>query len=307
MKSGCCASAHARRARNPGPACYGHGGTEPTVTDASLLLGYYDPGFFLGGRMALDRDAADHALANVGTKLGLSAVQTAWGIHRMVVENMAAAARIHIVEKGKDPRRYAMVGFGGAGPAHAAEVARILGVRQVLIPPASGAASALGFLAAPLSFEQVRSHPVRLGTPGSAAAIDAVVRELETTARGRLVAAGVTAADIVTERSADMRLEGQMHEINVPLPDGSITEARMPELRAAFATAYAVRYTSVYEGVACRRSRSVCAAADPCRRCRSPKPAAVPQETRGRERDRPLRCSVHGPRSMTGMHCHAMP
>ena len=234
---------------DPGPACYGRGGAEPTVTDASLLLGYYDPGFFLGGRMALDRDAADHALANVGTKLGLSAVQTAWGIHRMVVENMAAAARIHIVEKGKDPRRYAMVGFGGAGPAHAAEVARILGVRQVLIPPASGAASALGFLAAPLSFEQVRSHPVRLGAPGSAAAIDAVVRGLEATARDRLVAAGVAAADIVTERSADMRLEGQMHEINVPLPDGSITEARMPELRAAFATAYAVRYTSVYEAV----------------------------------------------------------
>ena len=147
---------------DPGPACYARGGTEPTVTDANLLLGYYDPGFFLGGRMALDRDAAERALASVGATLGLSAIDTAWGIHRMVVENMAAAARIHIVEKGKDPRAYAMVGFGGAGPAHAAEVARVLGVRQVLIPPASGAASALGFLAAPLSFEQVRSHPVRL-------------------------------------------------------------------------------------------------------------------------------------------------
>ena len=103
---------------------------------------------------------------------GLGAIDTAWGIHRMVVENMAAAARIHIVEKGKDPRAYAMVGFGGAGPAHAAEVARVLGVQQVLIPPASGAASALGFLAAPLSFEQVRSHPVRLDAPGAAATID---------------------------------------------------------------------------------------------------------------------------------------
>ncbi len=112
---------------DPGPACYARGGTEPTVTDANLLLGYYDPGFFLGGRMALDRDAAERALANVGAKLGLGAIDTAWGIHRMVVENMAAAARIHIVEKGKDPRAYAMVGFGGAGPAHAAEVARVLG------------------------------------------------------------------------------------------------------------------------------------------------------------------------------------
>jgi 5-oxoprolinase (ATP-hydrolysing)/N-methylhydantoinase A len=240
---------------DPGPACYARGGTEPTVTDASLLLGYYDPGFFLGGRMALDRDAAERALAGVGAKLGLSALDTAWGIHRMVVENMAAAARIHIVEKGKDPRAYAMVGFGGAGPAHAAEVARVLGVRHVLIPPASGAASALGFLAAPLSFEQVRSHPVRLEAPGAAAAIETILRELGDAARSRLVAAGIAEADVVTERLADMRLEGQMHEISVPLPDGvpgldpGITDAAMPGIRAAFATAYAARYTSVYSGV----------------------------------------------------------
>jgi 5-oxoprolinase (ATP-hydrolysing) len=234
---------------DPGPACYGRGGTEPTVTDANLLLGYYDPGFFLGGRMALDRDAAERALECVGAKLGLSAIDTAWGIHRMVVENMAAAARIHIVEKGKDPRAYAMVGFGGAGPAHAAEVARVLGVKQVLIPPASGAASALGFLAAPLSFEQVRSHPVRLGAPDAAATIEAILRELTEAARAHLLAAGVAEADVVTERLADMRLEGQMHEISVPLPDGAITDAAMPAIRAAFATAYAIRYTSVYGGV----------------------------------------------------------
>ena len=197
---------------DPGPACYGRGGTEPTVTDANLLLGYYDPGFFLGGRMALDRDAAERALAKVGATLGLSAIDTAWGIHRMVVENMAAAARIHIVEKGRDPRAYAMVGFGGAGPAHAAEVARVLGVRRVLIPPASGAASALGFLAAPLSFEQVRSHPVRLDAPGAAAAIDAILREL---GRGRACRGWPAQADVVTERLADMRLDGQMHEISV--------------------------------------------------------------------------------------------
>jgi 5-oxoprolinase (ATP-hydrolysing) len=228
----------------PGPACYALGGTQPTVTDANLMLGYYDPGFFLGGRMALDRDAAERALAGVGATLGLSAVDTAWGIHRMVVENMAAAARIHIVEKGKDPRAYAMVGFGGAGPAHAAEVARVLGVRQVLIPPASGAASALGFLAAPLSFEQVRSHPVHLHEPGAAASIDAILRELEAAAGARLAE-----TDMVTERLADMRLEGQMHEISVTLPDGPITDAAIPAIREAFAAAYAARYTSVYAGV----------------------------------------------------------
>ncbi|HKF71282.1 MAG TPA: hydantoinase B/oxoprolinase family protein, partial [Stellaceae bacterium] len=235
---------------DPGPACYGRGGKDPTVTDANLLLGYYDPGFFLGGRMALDRDAAEAALTRVGAKLGLTAVEAAWGIHRTVTESMAAAARIHIVEKGKDPRRYAMVGFGGAGPAHAAGVARILGVSEVLIPPASGAASALGFLAAPLSFEQVRSHPVLLDEPEAALHIDAVLRELEAETRARLVAAGVAAADIVTERSADMRLLGQIHEINVGLPSGRIERASMPAIRQAFATAYAGRYTSVYDGVA---------------------------------------------------------
>ena len=223
---------------DPGPACYGRGGIEPTVTDANLLLGYYDPEFFLGGRMALDRDAAVRALDRIGAKLGLSAIDTAWGIHRMVVENMAAAARIHIVEKGKDPRAYAMVGFGGAGPAHAADVARVLGVKQVLIPPASGAASALGFLAAPLSFEQVRSHPVRLEAPDAAATIEAILRELTEAARAHLLAAGVVEADVVTERLADMRLEGQMHEISVPLPDGAITDAAIPAIRAAFASAY---------------------------------------------------------------------
>jgi 5-oxoprolinase (ATP-hydrolysing)/N-methylhydantoinase A len=235
---------------DPGPACYGQGGTEPTVTDANLLLGYYDPGFFLGGRMKLDRDAAERALAGVGQKLSLTAIETAWGIHRTVTESMAAAARIHIVEKGKDPRRYAMVGFGGAGPAHAAGVARILGVGEVLIPPAAGAASALGFLAAPLSFEQVRSHPMRLDSPDVAATIDTLLRDLEEQTRARLIASGVVATEIVTERSADMRLFGQLHEINVLLPDGAITDAAMPGITAAFVAAYAARYTSVYTGVA---------------------------------------------------------
>ncbi len=233
----------------PGPACYGQGGTEPTVTDANLLLGYYDPGFFLGGRMALDVAAAEAALARVGASLGLDALETAAGIHRLVSENMAAAARIHIVEKGRDPRRYAMVGFGGAGPAHAAAVARILGVREVLIPPASGAASALGFLAAPLSFEQARSFSARLDDAAGLAGAEAVLADLTREVSALLTAAGTAAADIVVERSADMRLAGQLHEINVALPPGTLDEMAVPALRTAFATAYAARYTQVYDGV----------------------------------------------------------
>ncbi len=235
---------------DPGPACYGKGGVEPTVTDANLLLGYYDPGFFLGGRMKLDIEAAERALAAAGAKLGLTALQTAWGIHRTVNESMAAAARIHIVEKGRDPRRYAMVGFGGAGPAHAAGVARILGVEEVLIPPASGAASALGFLAAPLSFEQARSHPLRLDAPDAGAEIDAVLTALVADTRARLLAAGVAEDEIVMETSADMRLSGQLHEINVALPTGRISPDRIPEIRAAFEAAYSQRYAAVYDAMA---------------------------------------------------------
>ncbi|MDE2334894.1 MAG: hydantoinase B/oxoprolinase family protein [Rhodospirillales bacterium] len=251
---------------DPGPACYGAGGTEPTVTDANLALGYYDPDFFLGGRMKLDRPAAERALAGVGDRLGLSALATAWGIHRMVTENMAAAARIHIVEKGHDPRRYAMVGFGGAGPAHAVEVARLLGVGEVVIPPASGAASALGFLSAPLSFEQVRSHPVSLDAPGSAATLESVLAALEADAGARLADAGVARDQQVVERSADMRLAGQMHEINVPLPAGALTDESIPAILEAFRNAYTARYSSVYDGVGVQAiSLRV--------RCRGPLPA----------------------------------
>jgi 5-oxoprolinase (ATP-hydrolysing)/N-methylhydantoinase A len=233
---------------DPGPACYGMGGTMPTVTDANLVLGYYDPGFFLGGRMRLDPDAAKRAMLTVAQPLGLSAEQAAWGVHKVVVESMAAAARVHLVEKGKDPRRYAMVAFGGAGPAHATDVARVLGVGEVIIPPASGAASALGFLAAPLSFELVRSLPVELSDGFDAAAINRTLSEMEQEGRRRLAEAGVAPGDVVVERTADMRLVGQMHDISVALPAGPISYASLDAIREAFVKAYSARYTSVYEG-----------------------------------------------------------
>lgn len=233
---------------NPGPACYGLGGAQPTVTDANLLLGYYDPGFFLGGRMALDRAAAAEAMAPLAASLGLSVEEAAWGVHKIVVENMAAAARIHLVEKGKDPRRYSMVGFGGAGPAHAAGVARALGMREVIVPPASGAASALGFLSAPLSFETMRSQLTRLSEDFDASAVNTLLAELEAAGRERLRRAGIAERDITVERSADMRLVGQLHDISVPLPDGSLDAGSVDGIRHAFEAAYSQRYTAVFEG-----------------------------------------------------------
>ncbi|HVW57874.1 MAG TPA: hydantoinase B/oxoprolinase family protein [Rhizobiaceae bacterium] len=231
---------------DPGPACYGLGGEEPTVTDANLVLGYYDPGFFLGGRMALDAEAARAAVARVAAPLGLSIEEAALGIHKVVVEGMAAAARVHLVERGKDPRNYAMVGFGGAGPAHAADVARVMGLKNVLVPPASGAASALGFLAAPLSFEGVRSQRIEIAEPFEAAAVNTILGALEEEGRYHLSRAGVEAAKV--ERTADMRLIGQMHEISVPLPAGELTEANLPALREAFVKAYTARYAAPFEG-----------------------------------------------------------
>jgi 5-oxoprolinase (ATP-hydrolysing)/N-methylhydantoinase A len=233
---------------DPGPACYGMGGTKPTVTDANLILGYYDPAFFLGGRMKLDMAACEAAMQSVATPLGMSVPEAAWGIHKVVTESMAAAARVHLVEKGKDPRRYAMVGFGGAGPAHAADVARALGVKEVIIPPASGAASALGFLVAPLSFESVRSLPVEFSPGFDAMRVNAVLDELEAEGRKHLLNAGVRPEDIRVERSADMRLVGQMHDIAVTLPGGTIGQNSLDAIRAEFVRAYAARYTSVYEG-----------------------------------------------------------
>src|SRR5262249_843005 len=164
-------------------------------------------------------------------------------------ESMAAAARIHIVEKGADPRAYAMVAFGGAGPAHAAGVARILGIKEVIIPPAPGATSALGFLAAPLSFEQVQSHPLRLDEADAAERIDAVVARLEGGVAARITGAGLLAEHVMTDRPADMGLFGQLHEINVALPQDRIDAAALARLRVDFARAYAQRYTAVYEGV----------------------------------------------------------
>ena len=234
---------------DPGPACYGMGGTEPTVTDANLVLGYYDADFFLGGRMRLDVQAARRAVARVAEPLGLTVDQAALGIHKVVVESMAAAARVHLVEQGKDPRRYAMVGFGGAGPAHAADVARAMGVREVIVPPASGAASALGFLAAPLSHEGVRSMRVEFSPGFDVAAINRVLREIEAEGRRELGAAGVDAAQVRVERHADMRLVGQMHDIAVPLPEVDLAAGDLPALRESFARAYARRYTRVLEGM----------------------------------------------------------
>jgi len=232
---------------NPGPACYGLGGAEPTVTDANLLLGYLNPDFFLGGRMALDVAAAESTMNRVAEPLSMSMAEAAWGVFDIVCENMAGAARVHIVGKGRDPRRYAMVAMGGAGPAHAAPVARKLGIGEVIVPPASGAASALGFLLAPVSVDLARSLPGLLEELDHEL-VNRTLDELEADGRRQLADAGVPAPSITVSRRADMRLFGQMHEIVVPLPDVPLSARNLGQVKAAFAEEYTRLYTRLYEG-----------------------------------------------------------
>jgi N-methylhydantoinase A len=206
----------------PGPACYGLGGSEPTVTDADLILGYLDPDFFLGGRMELDREGALKAIEQkIARQLGLDAVETAWGIHQVVNENMANAARVHAVERGKDPRAYPLFAFGGAGPVHGYRVARALGVPGFIAPLGAGATSAFGFLCAPLAFDFKRSLYGRLGELDWSE-VNLALEEMEGEGRELLHASGVGDAEIQVRRLGEMRYAGQGHEVTVELPDGEL-------------------------------------------------------------------------------------
>lgn len=202
---------------DPGPACYGFGGTEATVTDACVALGYFDPQAFLGGVMRLDPDAARGALARAGAPLGLDSVQTAWGIFAIVCEHMAQAARLYLIERGQDPRRFALMGFGGAGPATAARVARLLGLREVMIPPASGLASAVGLLVAPLGFDFGHSMAGEMSELDWAA-VEHLYQEMETRGRAMVAAAGTDPGLVRCDRRAEMRYAGQFHDIEVAVP-----------------------------------------------------------------------------------------
>ena len=206
---------------DPGPACYGRGGEEPTVTDADLLLGYLDPDFFLGGRMRLDYGAAEKAMSKISDALGVDPLKAAWGVHQVVDENMANAARVHAVERGKDPRKYLLLAFGGAGPVHAHRVARALGVPGFVAPLGAGTASAFGFLCAPLSFDLARSLYGRLDELDWDAA-NAALAEMEEEGRELLRASRVADEDVLVRRLGEMRYVGQGHEVGVKLPEGTL-------------------------------------------------------------------------------------
>ena len=230
---------------DPGPACYARGGQLPTVTDADLLLGYLNAEYFLGGQMDLDVDCAADAVDEFARFIGLDRVRAAQGIHDLVNENMANAARVHAAERGIDLNGYSLVATGGAGPVHACGVAMRLGIDRVIVPPAAGVGSAFGLMLAPIAFDYVRSFVSRIAAL-EREVVNKLYEEMEDEGRALVREAGIDDSEIV--RTADMRYVGQGHEISVPVPLGELTEGS-DALQAAFDASYKKLYGRLCDGV----------------------------------------------------------
>jgi len=221
----------------PGPASYGRGGTEPTVTDANVVLGRIDPAAFANGTLQLDMQKAETTvLARIGRPLGMDAAWAAAGIGEIVEENMASAARVHAIERGKVAERCTMIAFGGGAPLHAARLAAKLGMRRVLVPVDASVGSAVGFLRAPVSFEVVRSLRL-LDDAFDFSRVNLLLEKMQNEATS-IVAAGALGAKLRAHRTVEMRYEGQGHEISVPLPAGKLTAATAKKLRAQYEARY---------------------------------------------------------------------
>lgn len=229
----------------PGPVCYDRGGKEPTVTDADLLLGYLSADNFLGGEMKLDVEKAGKAMTLLADRLKVSRIEAAWGICNMVNENMASAARIHIAEKGHDPRDFSMIATGGAGPVHALEVARKLRIPRVLVPIAAGAGSCLGMLAAPARVDRSWARPALLAETDWDQVAEAL-EQLKRDARDELDSVG--ASDVEWRIGAEMRYHGQGARVPVSIPYERASSATAARIAADFDAQYARLYGRTVPG-----------------------------------------------------------
>ena len=215
---------------DPGPAGYGKGGVDPTVTDASLALGYLDANNFLGGRASLDTGAAMRAIAgNVGSPLGLSDAEAAFGVYKVVCTTIAEGIRLMSVQRGVDPRDFTMMGFGGASGLHAAEVARQLQVSKVYIPVSAPVLSAYGMLNTDVKYDFFRSYPVSLDRL-DLSEMRVILDELGTQGQEKLLEQGVAPDAVEIQYSADMRYLDQIYEVTVPLPDPTLPDAEFVRL-----------------------------------------------------------------------------
>jgi 5-oxoprolinase (ATP-hydrolysing) len=238
----------------PGPACYDLGGEQPTVTDANLLLGYLSEQATLAGGLKLNRAKAQQAASNLGLAAKLNANDIAVGIRRIITENMAQAAQLHVTESGEDPRDYTLLAFGGAAPLHAFDVAKSLGIRQVILPKRAGVLSAFGFLTARVGLEQVQSCVMSLNALNSTLLLN-ILNDLKQKASANLSAGNIEAQDMHFEFALDMRFQGQGYDVQVPI---SLETLHRDALESAFRTAYRKRYGEGQEGSveirACRLS-----------------------------------------------------
>ena len=230
----------------PGPVCYGHGGEQVTVTDANLVLGRIDPGSFLGGEMRLDAAAARHAMEELGGALDMSTEETATAIVDLVNEQMADAIRVLTVERGIDPRRFALVAFGGAGPLHGAAVAAALGMREMIVPPHPGLTSAFGALAADVRVDR-RATRFHRSDLAEAAEIDATLKRLQREAVAEAHEQGC-AGEPVVQRSISMRYAGQNYEQDVPVPSGPVADDALKALLDDFGEAHRRFYGHHFPG-----------------------------------------------------------
>jgi N-methylhydantoinase A len=221
----------------PGPACYARGGTEPTVTDADVVLSRIDVTRFAGGRIALEPARAVQAVDKIGAPLSMPVQAAARGIAEIVDETMASAARVHAVENGKDTSGRTLIAFGGAAPLHAVRLAQKLGIRRIVVPLDAGVGSALGFLGAPIAYEVVRTLLVRLDALDQRT-IDALFAGMRDEAEA-VVRLGVPRGALVETRTGFMRYRGQGHEVAVPLPAGTLDPAALRQ-------AFDATYTRVY-------------------------------------------------------------
>lgn len=235
---------------SPGPVCYGRGGTQPTVTDANVVLGIIDPDHFLGGRMQLDRAAAEAAIERqIAQPLGLTVLEAAAGIRRIVDAQMADTLRELTIGRGHDPRDFVLYAYGGAGPMHCAGYGAELGVQKIVVPTTSMAQSAYGALASDVQHSAERSALMRGGggpQPGwaglEAAAMEAQFTELEEQCHAALSRYGIAEADRELTRSVDMRYRRQTHELIVPLPDATVDQAAVQRVVERFEQTYEDTY-----------------------------------------------------------------
>ena len=223
---------------DPGPACYGQGSEQATLTDANLTLGYLVPDAFLGGRMALDIAAAERAIGAVAVTLDIDTIRAAFGIHEVINEDVARAFRVHASEIGFDYRNCAMIAFGGSGPAHAISVARKLRIPKVVFPVGAGVMSAIGLLMTPISYATLRSGRTRLDDLDQEG-LEAGFKPVESQVHDLLVEAGVPTDAIAIERRLDMRFYGQGHEVEVRLPDHPIVAGLVDLFRETYAKVFA--------------------------------------------------------------------